>query len=257
VNIREDGCAREAQQQTQVLAQRLEEAKQHGEALEQELDCCMETRRNRTRDRLRKLEEEHERERVAFEQFWSRPEAKIPFSKPSPELLRIRRRQKACALVHDFADAKAMKLAAEAMEREEAAEAAKKFAGALRTAYEQMLDRHQREIDCMTAKAETDVAVLTTEKEKVRLTNELTKGALEIRLTNPTHQKKPTTQCPVVKPRGAAANVPVPGMVTQRTKSELARYRKAPDMGRLPLAMQDPAAIRLLSARRPPTALRM
>jgi hypothetical protein len=250
VNIREDEVARDAQTQVQVLEQRLEEAKQQGEVLEQELDGVIEMRRARTRCKIRQLEKEHKRERAAFAQFWARDEARVPFSKPSAELLQIRQRQKAYALVHDFANAKAMKLAAKALEKQETAEGTKRFANALRTAYEQLLDRQQREMQCMAAKSETDVAALTTEKEKVLSSNELTKKALELRIINPKHQKKPTIQCPVVKPRATVVNGAAPGMVNQRTRSQLASYRKAPDLGRLPLETPDPAAILLTSARR-------
>jgi hypothetical protein len=253
VNIRQDDQEQDAQGQTLTLQQRLDEAKRNGEEINQVTDAWIEMSRQKTRETLQKLEEFHAQEREEFEQFWARPEAKVPFSKPSPELLQARQKQKAAALVHDFASAKAMKLQAEALERKESAEGARRFANALTIAYEQLIDRQQKEIDCAVAKGETNVAVLTQAKEMQVLSNERTKRSLELRITSPKQMKRPTIQLPVVKPRGATATVATPGMITHRTRAQLAGYRKSPEMTRLQIPPQDPQAVLRISARRPPT----
>jgi hypothetical protein len=254
VNIREDDRLLDALGQTQTLEQRLLETQQARDEITRRQDTVLEERRGGLRATLERLQQRQAEERAVFEEFWARPETRIPFSKPSVELLQVRQKQKAAALVHDFITAKAMKAKAEAMAREEAMQNERRFQQAMKIAYEQMLDQQQKEIDCVVAKGEVHLETLTAAKEHELLSNERTKRSLELRIQSPKHQKRPTIQLPVVKARGIAGTGPVPGMITQRTRTQLAKYRKSPDMGRLVLPDQEPGLVLRTSARRPPTA---
>jgi hypothetical protein len=253
VNIRQDECQQDEAAQTQTLEQRLEQVKEDGARIVADNDAWIGMARDRTRETLQRLLQFHAQECADFKLFWARPEARLPFSKPSPELLQSRQKQKAAALVHDFASAKAMTLQAEALERREAADGARRFASALTVAYAQLIERQQREIDCVVAKGDVNVSVLALGRDQQVRSNDRTQRSLELRIASPKQQKKPTIQLPIVKPRTPLTTVAVPGMITQRTRTQLAGYRKSPEMIRLQIPPQDPEAILQASALKPVT----
>jgi hypothetical protein len=242
MSIEQDLREQNSEHQTKLLQDRLNECKAMEQKVCEDWDQIIENVRQRTAVKLKRLKEFHNFQLDELERDWSDPDAKIPYSKPSPELLQIRQKQKAYALLHDFANAKAMKSMAEAREKLEAVEGAKRFKAAVRMAHAQLLVRQQREIECLVQNAESVISLYQIDKEKWLASVSRTKRSLELRITSPKVMKKPTVQLPILSSRPSSVNssttvssVPTTGMITQRTRDQLAKYRKAPEMGRLDL----------------------
>jgi hypothetical protein len=248
VNMHEEEKQQDEDGQSAMLKQRLEQCKTECQEITQGRQEALESKRAQLRERIAALEKLQEEERQQLEREWSDPRAKIPYSKPSPALLQVRQKQKAFALLHDFENAKAMKKEAESLERQEAIEGAARYAAALRIAWAQLLDRQQKEMECLTQNSDMQYSVLNLYMERELWRKELTKKSLELRLSSPKHKKRPTIQVPVVKARGPGP--PTPGMITHRTRSELQTYRKAPETRRLELRTEDAATLARTSPRR-------
>jgi hypothetical protein len=160
VSMREAESAQACDSQTAALRERLEKCQGQAREIEAAGGATLEQRRAEGQWRLAQLLEWHAAERVELEREWARPAARVPFTTPSPQLLQIRRQQKYSALLHDFENAKAMKLQAEVMEAKEGAEAARRFAAASLSARQQLLDRQQREVGCLPQKSKFKADVI-------------------------------------------------------------------------------------------------
>jgi hypothetical protein len=197
--------------------------------------------------RLDALDARHEQQRADFEARWSRPESRIPFAKPSVLLLQLRQQQKARALVHDFHAAKGLKQQAESLEKREAADATKRYEIAIKIAWEQLIQEQAKERQCMLENRDYEIVVQTTEREKVIASNELTRQALERRISEPKRLKRPIIRVPSTRPavRPGTAGVPARAysMLTQRTRSQFAVYRKSADLQRLDLKPPEVRAV--------------
>jgi hypothetical protein len=241
--MRSEHAAHDASEQTHVLQERLAVCKLHDKELNQSKREMIERGRAGLQQLLDGLDERHEQQRGDFEARWSRPEARIPFAKPSVLLLQLRQQQKARALVHDFHAAKSLKQQAEALEKKEAAEATKRYEKAVKVAWEQLIQEQTKERQCLLENRDYEMVVQTTEKEKVIASNELTKQALERKIVEPKRAKRPIIRVPSVRPavRPGTAGVPerAYSMLTQRTRSQFAVYRKSADMQRLDLNLPE------------------
>jgi hypothetical protein len=241
VSIEQDRNERNSDSQTQVLRDRMAQCKEGEQEVANFWDGAMEDFRQRTLRKLEALRQRHLEEYSELEAEWSAPEAKIPYSKPSPDLLQIRKKQKSYALLHDFANAKAMKLMGDSRETIEAAEGQRRFENAFRIAHNQLIDRQQREIDCLVASAQGVTDLYQIDKEKSLASLAFTEKSLQLRISTAKPMKRPSVKVPVLNSRpvraspGDAPHVPTTGMITHRTRSQLAAFRKAPDMGRLDL----------------------
>jgi cell fate (sporulation/competence/biofilm development) regulator YmcA (YheA/YmcA/DUF963 family) len=252
VSIRDSEAAQNADDQNAALKKRLENVRREEQEFAQSVDERVELQREELREKLRQLEEIHAQETRKFEQVWGAPEARIPYSKPSAVLLQVRQKQKAAALLHNYERAKAMKRETEALERIEAAEGAERFAAAFMAAYGQLLDQQQKEMECLIESSDLKITMLGQYREKELASRQLTTRSLETKLAIPKHMKKPTIRVPIVKPR--SGTVATPGMITYRTRGQLATYRKAPEKRRLDVPARDSATMIRTSARKPPTA---
>jgi hypothetical protein len=246
-----DNYNQTSSQQILILRGRLTECKETARETADYWEQQMEAVRISTREKLADMEARHELEHDELQQWWSTPEARIPFSKPSPELLQLRRQQKAMALLHDFGNAKAIKRAAEARERIEGDEGTKRFEAALRITSKQMRDRNQREKDCLIQNAESIIAQLAVEKERSLAALKRTSNALELKIAGPQPVKKATVLLPNLKSRSTSTASTAPsGMITHRTRKQLAEFRNAPDSYRLDLGACDIRSIVRPSPRR-------
>jgi hypothetical protein len=237
--IRREEATMGGEEQNQMLQGRLSVCKQTDQALQQKKHEMIERSRSELKEKLLQLDANHEQQRKNFEAEWSCPEAKVPFAKPSVQLLQVRQQKKAFALVHDFRNAKALKQTAEVMARREALEATKRFELAVAVAWEKLLEKQAKERQCLLENREYLLSTRTVEKDKVIESNELTKRSLELRISQPKHNKKPVVHVPSKKGAGLLTLTTSPAcahaMVTQRTRTQLTSYKKAPDLLRLDL----------------------
>jgi hypothetical protein len=258
MSIEQDLRDQNSQYQTRLLQDRLAECTAMEQKVSEEWDQIIDNVRQRTAFKLEKLKQCHQEQLDQLESEWSAPEAKIPYSKPSPELLQIRQKQKAYALLHDFPNAKAMKLMAEAHERSEAVEGAKRFTVAVRIAHAQLLERQQREVECLVQNADSVVSLYQIDKERWLSSVGRTRKSLELRITSPKIMKRPKVQLPILASRPSSvssttttSSVPTPGMITTRTRDQLAVYRKSPERRRLDLKPAEVHTIIRPSPRKP------
>jgi hypothetical protein len=229
VSIQEDLCAQSSAQQAECLQKRLAEFKATEAKLNEDWSERVERIRARNAAKLEALRGFHAEERKQREAEWAAPQAKIPFLKPSSDLLQIRRQQKSSALLHDFETAKALKAKAESLERAEILEGAKRFQAAYKADINVLVERQQREISCLMATSEAALMRVAADRDKAVLAAERTKKSIEARLVT----RRQLKMNPVMKPRTAA--VVTPGMITVRTRTSLTAYRKSPETKRLSL----------------------
>ena len=193
------------------------------------------------------MEYRHENEIQAFEQKWQQPEAMAPFSKPSAQLLQIRRQQKAYAIARNFKDAKAMKQRADALQREETVLAQKRAAEAMRADLKVMLERHEREIKC----GEENWArkIETLEKEKSRAVEAKTNLARQLaaKISSPKMPKREKVMLPVIE-RGQSKDTTI---TTYRTRSRFAEYKRSPERNKLDVKIDTRNIVRPHTAKTP------
>jgi hypothetical protein len=259
MSIEQDLRDHNSQCQTQILQDRLAECLEMEQTVCEEWDQIMDNVRQRTAIKMERLKEFHKEQLDDLEAEWSAPEAKIPYSKPSSDLLQIRQQQKASALLHDFSNAKALKLMAEARERSEAVEGAKRFSAAVQIAHSQLVERQQREVECLLQNSESVISLYQIDKAKWLSSVAFTKQSLELRIAAPKIMKRPTVRLPILASRptsmsstSTTSSVPTPGMITNRTRSQLAVFRKSPEKRRLDLHPAEVHTIIRPAPRKPP-----
>jgi hypothetical protein len=231
VNIKENESAEASKSQTAALRARLERCQAEGREIATAGDAALERRREEARKRLEELKKWHEIENEELEKEWASPAALIRFSKPSPELLQVRRKQKGYALLRDFENAKEMKLQAMEMEAKECGEATRRFIAAFENARQQLLERQQRELECLVAKSELKITCVEGETEKEIEANERIQKSIAWKIAEPKRQKKPVIRVPIVRKLEGST-----GIITQTDLKEmLLGFRKSPYLGRLNL----------------------
>jgi len=109
---------------------------------------------------------EHEKAQARYELKWQDPNALIPFSKPSPELLRLRKMQKSLALAKRFKEPRELKEKADAMQIEEARAGEERAKAAIRCGFQALRERQQKEIVGFDGHEERLVTFLELEKAR-------------------------------------------------------------------------------------------
>jgi hypothetical protein len=117
------------------------------------------------RQRQALIASHHEAERQ-YEAKWNRAEALIPFSKASPELLRLRKMQKSLALTKRFGEARDLKEHANAVQEQEARAGEERAMGSVRAGFSALRERHRRELECFDGHKRTLVTYLELERAK-------------------------------------------------------------------------------------------
>jgi hypothetical protein len=118
--------------------------------------------------RLRaELQARHAAEREELGRRWAASGSLLPYSKASPDLLKLRKMQKALALAKRFDEAKQVKRQAEAVQAGEARAAEKRAIAAVRAAERALAERQQREIACFEEHERRNLVYLEREREKL------------------------------------------------------------------------------------------
>jgi hypothetical protein len=113
------------------------------------------------------ISDRHIVEQEEFEEAWANPAVLTHFSKPSPQLLFLRRQQKKLALARDFSDAKKIRQSADSLEQEEIVHAEIRAGEAMRLAFRQLQDKQRREMECFEEHQSRIEFFLETERENV------------------------------------------------------------------------------------------
>jgi len=114
----------------------------------------------------RAFESKRQKEQADFEAFWDSQEAFIPFNKPSPQLLQLRKVQKALALSKSFDQAKVVKMQADEIQKRETQEAEKRALEAMTNAQRALEQKQQKEYECFMEKERRTENFLKSEREK-------------------------------------------------------------------------------------------
>ena len=240
-HMEQERAARGDTPEARALRQRLNTCKGAEKSIEKKYEQLQEQVKEDARQKMAELEAYHQEEQDIFRENWSRPEAKIPFSKPSAELIEMRKQQQVRAYLHDFKTAKAIQQEARSLEEKEAAAGAKRFEAALKTAYQQLVQRQQREVQCLIENVELQLTNLERMKEKELSTNNTTQKNLEMRLTSMKQPPKRAGGLPQIKSRGGISKAPSNATVAiaHRTRMRMPPGLRAPDMMRLDLKTND------------------
>jgi hypothetical protein len=178
---------------------------------------------------LSAVSQRHSEECEALKAAWARPEALLPFSKPSPALLQLRRRQKSLALARDYGEAKALKQECDRMLQEEAAAAGLRAAEAMRADFAQLCERQRREREGFAEHTRACVVKMEGRRAKELRANENLRRQLQCRIGI---GRKPAIVVPKVV--GAAHSWHAPSVDVLR---RLNSYKKAPETVRVPVKL--------------------
>jgi hypothetical protein len=109
--------------------------------------------------RLVELREAQRRELEDFEHDWQDPKL-LQYNKASPRLLGLRKTERRMALFKQFESARRVKEEADALEREELAEAHRRAVAAIQIEYRNLLLKHKREMDCLIQYTQRNIECL-------------------------------------------------------------------------------------------------
>ena len=192
------------------------------------------------------LKMQHEYEIRLFQEKWQNPNSLIPFTKPSPELLQMRRKQRAAALSHNFEIAKAMKIKADHLQKIETEMAQRNATKAMQAEYIILLEKHQKEIEVVEMNYNRKLNTLQIEKNEVLKAAENRSNQLTMKVQNPIVQKKQPVLLPVVDKKDP--------MLTFTMRKRYTKYKKSPEKMRLDVKQVDTNIIRKMNDKREKTS---
>ena len=236
-SLHRDEDAQDCEKQTESLKEKYQTAQVQNKHIQDEFAQRIGQLREAENERLARLERQHERERSEFEEQWARPETTATYSKPSAQLLQVRKMQKSMAIAHKFEEAKKLKATGDQMQREESVVASQKAVGAMKVAYQQLIDKQEREMDCFMANGYRKLQTLETERDKKLQANEKLRNQLDTRIKGPKVPRRPPVPIPDLAPADTRGSVT--GVISTRTRSQLAVYKKSPETTRLQIQLGD------------------
>ena len=190
--------------------------------------------------KIDKLLEYQEFERKQFEADCQKPEFLQKFSKPSPQLLQVRRRQKTLALAHEFDQAKALKTEGERLQREETLKGQERAMERIRALYEQLLTKQHHQLWCAQTNAERKLQVLKDEMTKEKEVHNYVTRRLESQLKE-TRSRKATLP-PL---RSSGTTLPQ----SKNARTQLLKYKADPEIKQLDIKLTN---IKSVMTMRPP-----
>ncbi|OHT03817.1 hypothetical protein TRFO_01514 [Tritrichomonas foetus] len=171
-SIKADSSLMEDKTSTETIKNRLDLAKASQKQIEAHWNEIIEQQKEIERLRRETLQQSQESDIRSFKEKWEQPEAMIPFTKPSVELLQIRQQQKAYAIAHKFIDAKAMKIKADKLQKIETEIARKRAAQVMKAEYEQILEKHRKEVEAGEMNWARKLETLEMEKQAALKVND-------------------------------------------------------------------------------------
>lgn len=205
------------QYEKQQIKNRLEQVQSRESQLTDEYNQKLTQHKQECERREKALELEHQHQIEDFQAFWSLPDTMQQFSKPSSQLLNLKRQQRQLALAHDFEQAKHLKSIAEELEKQETEAARARAVETMKIAYQNLLEKQQREKECLLKNNERKEQQIEAEYQKELSSNEKTKKSLQMRFAS--SPKNPRVTIPFVEHRGHS---------TRRPMSSAAKIQEGP-----------------------------
>lgn len=148
------------------LQYRLDEVKKQKIIAETEWEERIKALKESEQSKIEEIEARQQKEREEFEEKCQTQEFLQKFTKPSARLLQLWKLQKGLALQHDFEGAKAMKLKAEKLQKQETDEAQKRAIASVKVNYEKLVVKQQRELECAVANGKRKISQMELEMKK-------------------------------------------------------------------------------------------
>lgn len=182
------------------------------------------------------LQQKHKDEMAQFEQNWGNAQYLMPYNKPSPQLLSMRKIQKSLALSKRFNDAKQVKERAEILQQQETEEAQRRAIAAMKNNYIAMMERQQKEMACFEEHEKRTELYLIDERGRTIHPMEMEVRKLEIERDrdkppnlNPRKDVLKTVRTSRTKPRKSILMPPSPR--TTRAIRDFKVYDDPPKLG--------------------------
>lgn len=157
----------EAQARERDFASRIEAVKQQQTRCKEDMERRIQSLKEREQEKINELHQSQEQEKQEFFAVCQEREFLSRFSKPSKELLQLRKVQRELALAHDFDGAKQAKKSAEELQQLETLEAQKRAMESVKLNYQQLVERHEREMHCHVENSRRKIATMEAEMEKM------------------------------------------------------------------------------------------
>jgi hypothetical protein len=186
------------------------------------------------------LSDEHREELLEYEGRWNGPAALIPFSKPSPELLRLRTMQKSLAVANRFREAKEVKERADTMQAAEARSGEERAMLAIRQGFQALRERQHREMICFDEHEKRSIAFLELERDRATLPIVMHIKSLEMAV----EAEAPAERKVTVRPEKRSSES---GPANPRTRTQVKELKGTDEPQRLNLNV---AAVRKFAARK-------
>ena len=188
--------------------------------------------------KLEILKINHEKEIQEFEEKWSNPKSLLPFSKPSPILLQLKKKQKSMALSKQFQQAKEIKQICEDLEKNESLEATKKASQLMNSQFSSLLEKQQKEIDCLFDNTQRKISIIKLEKEKSIDVNLKQQKHLESKVNNQKIKINLPLPNLIIKNNDNSItnrSMGTPGVITSRTRNQFQKFRQSSENSKLEL----------------------
>lgn len=116
--------------------------------------------------KMEALLESHRKELAEFDEKWKSEETLRPFTKQSPELLRLRQKEKHLMMIKEFQEAEAVAKHADEIQEQETIKAQQRAEKEALFQRKQLLSKHQKEVSQLQQKAEMRMAALLKKRDK-------------------------------------------------------------------------------------------
>jgi hypothetical protein len=180
-------------------------------------------------EKMCKLEEmraKQEQERKEFEAHWNNPMTLLAFSKPSAQLMLIRKQQRLSALANEFMRAKDLKRRGDELERLETAEAERRASASMRTVFQHLKNRHEKELAHAQMNWQRQWQTLEAERDAEIEQTELVLRQLELRRAECMTSRLRVVPSVCRPDSGMASTSP-------RTRKKLAKFKNTNQQGKL------------------------
>lgn len=170
------------------------------------------------KEKLEEIKARHEAELDRFEEHWNNPTTVMAFSKPSPQLLQLRKLQKTSALTNDFQRAKELKRRGDELEREETRQAERKATASMKAAYRNLKEKQAKEIEFATMNWRRQLVMMQGERDAELEQANLCMRQLQIKKDECKTAKARPLSC-ISKPRDPKA------IATPRMRRQVTDYK--------------------------------
>jgi hypothetical protein len=164
-------------------------------------------------------------ERDQFERDCTSEEFLMKFSKPSTELLQLRRIQKGLAFAHEFEEAKLVKAQGDRIQHDETLAAQARATEHIRLAYAQLLERQKQQLFCTAENGERKVRAF--EERVAREDDAYANLARQLRSRLQETKSKKGSALPPLLPSGSKT------VASEPTKQQMKRFKKTGNVSKL------------------------